>query len=110
MILLIGILVHKFKKFSLPFSGGCKLGKRTVTPHIYALENFGIKIKVKEEAYEISRNKLVPCEKIIMYESGDTATENAILRRRLLTEKRLLNSLQPIIKFRICAIFCLAWA
>ena len=44
MILLIGILVHKFKKFSLPFSGGCKLGKRTVAPHIYALENFGIKI------------------------------------------------------------------
>ena len=63
MVLLIGILIHKFKKFSLPFSGGCKLGKRTVTPHIYALENFGIKIKVKEEAYEISRNKLVPCEK-----------------------------------------------
>ena len=48
MILLIGILVHKFKKFSLPFSGGCKLGKRTVTPHLYALEKFGIKIKVKE--------------------------------------------------------------
>ena len=43
MILLIGILVHKFKKFSLPFSGGCKLGKRTLTPHIYALEKFGIK-------------------------------------------------------------------
>ena len=79
MILLIGILIHKFKKFSLPFSGGCKLGKRTLTPHIYALEKFGIKIKVKEGEYEISRNKLVPCENLIMYESGDTATENAIL-------------------------------
>src|SRR3989338_9166201 len=46
MILLIGVLAHKFKNFSLPFSGGCKLGKRTVTPHLYALEKFGIKILV----------------------------------------------------------------
>ena len=46
-------------------------GKRTLTPHIYALGKFGIKIKVKEGEYEISRNKLGPCENLIMYESGD---------------------------------------
>ena len=91
MILLIGILVHKFKKFSLPFSGGCKLGKRTVTPHLYALEKFGIKIKVKENEYEISRNKLVPCENIIMYESGDTATENAILTAAMIEGKTVVK-------------------
>ena len=91
MILLIGILVHKFKKFSLPFSGGCKLGKRTVTPHLYALEKFGIKIKVKENEYEISRNKLVPCENIIMYESGDTATENAILAAAMIEGKTVVK-------------------
>lgn len=91
MILLIGILVHKFKKFSLPFSGGCKLGKRTVSPHIYALENFGIKIKVKDNEYEISRNKLVPCGNLIMYESGDTATENAILAAALIEGKTVIK-------------------
>jgi len=91
MILLIGILVHKFKKFSLPFSGGCKLGKRTVTPHLYALEKFGIKIKVKENEYEISRNKLIPCENIIMYESGDTATENTILAAALIGGKTVIK-------------------
>ena len=91
MILLIGILAHKFKKFSLPFSGGCKLGKRTVTPHLYALEKFGIKIKVKENEYEISRNKLVPCENIIMYESGDTATENAILTAAMIEGKTVVK-------------------
>ena len=57
-------------------------GKRTVAPHIYALENFGIKIKVKDNEYEIGRNKLIPCGNLIMYESGDTATENAILAAR----------------------------
>lgn len=91
MILLIGILAHKFKKFSLPFSGGCKLGKRTVTPHIYALEKFGIKIKVKESEYEISRNKLVPCDNVVMYESGDTATENAILAAALIEGKTTIK-------------------
>ena len=91
MILLISILAHKFKKFSLPFSGGCKLGKRTVTPHLYALEKFGIKIKVKENEYEISRNKLVPCENIIMYESGDTATENAILAAAMIEGKTVIK-------------------
>lgn len=79
MILLIGVLVHKFDKFSLPFSGGCKLGKRTVAPHLYALENFGINIKVTKGKYEVSRKDLKPCDNIIMYESGDTATENVIL-------------------------------
>ena len=91
MILLIGILVHKFKKFSLPFSGGCKLGKRTVAPHIYALENFGIKIKVKDNEYEIGRNKLIPCGNLIMYESGDTATENAILAASLIEGKTVIK-------------------
>ena len=91
MILLISILAHKFKKFSLPFSGGCKLGKRTVTPHLYALEKFGIKIKVKENEYEISRNKLIPCENIIMYESGDTATENTILAAALIGGKTVIK-------------------
>ncbi|MCK6462215.1 MAG: UDP-N-acetylglucosamine 1-carboxyvinyltransferase [Candidatus Pacebacteria bacterium] len=91
MILLIGILAHKFEKFSLPFSGGCKLGKRTVTPHLYALENFGIKIKVKEGEYEISRKKITPGGEVIMYESGDTATENAILAASLAPGKTTIK-------------------
>jgi len=108
MILLIGILVHKFKKFSLPFSGGCKLGKRTVAPHIYALENFGIKIKVKDSEYEISRVKLVPCGNLIMYESGDTATENAILAASLIDGKTVIKfasanyQVQDLCHFLIC--------
>ncbi|RJQ32271.1 UDP-N-acetylglucosamine 1-carboxyvinyltransferase [Candidatus Parcubacteria bacterium] len=91
MILLIGILAHKFKKFSLPFSGGCKLGRRTVAPHLYALENFGIKIKVKEGEYQISREKLTPAKNIVLYESGDTATENTILAASLIPGKTVIK-------------------
>jgi len=78
VILLIGPLIHHFTSFSLPQPGGCKLGSRTVRPHFYALEKLGVKIKTTKEAYEVSYKKLRPNE-IVLYESGDTVTENAII-------------------------------
>lgn len=78
IIMFIGPLIHRLKKFSLPQSGGCKLGSRTVRPHFYALEEFGVRIKATEEAYEITSKQKQPKE-IILYESGDTVTENALL-------------------------------
>ena len=79
-----------FKKFSLPHSGGCKLGHRTVAPHIFALENFGVNIKTKSKSYEISKNKLKPAE-FALYESGDTVTENAIMVAALIPGKTTIK-------------------
>jgi UDP-N-acetylglucosamine 1-carboxyvinyltransferase len=78
----IGPLIHHLAKFSLPQSGGCKLGSRTVRPHFFALEHFGVDIKVTEEAYNVSYKAKTPKE-IIMYESGDTVTENALMAAAL---------------------------
>lgn len=77
IIMFIGPLLAHLKHFSLPQSGGCKLGSRTVRPHFYALENLGVSIKTTEKTFDIRYSKLKPAE-IIMYESGDTATENAL--------------------------------
>jgi len=77
IVMFIGPLIHRLDKFSLPQSGGCKLGSRTVKPHFFALENFGVDIAVTETAFEISHQPKEPKE-IILYESGDTVTENAI--------------------------------
>jgi UDP-N-acetylglucosamine 1-carboxyvinyltransferase len=77
-LLLIGALVGNYKKFSIPKSGGCHLGKRTVKPHLYALEKVGVNIKITDKFYEVSRNELIG-SKVVMYESGDTTTENIIL-------------------------------
>lgn len=77
-LLLLGSLAHREKKYRLYKSGGCKLGQRTVRPHLYALENFGVKIVSQKDYYEVENDPLRSA-KIIMYESGDTATENAIL-------------------------------
>jgi len=78
IVMFIGPLIHHLKKFALPQSGGCKLGSRTVRPHFYALEHFGVDIKVTEDEYKVTYVARKPAE-IILYESGDTVTENALL-------------------------------
>ncbi len=90
IVMFIGPLLHMLESFSLPHSGGCKLGSRTVRPHFYALENFGVKIKTKEGVWEISKEKLHPAE-IVMYESSDTATENAIMAAALIPGKTTIK-------------------
>ena len=45
IVMFIGPLMHHLRKFSLPQSGGCKLGSRTVRPHFFALERFGVHIE-----------------------------------------------------------------
>lgn len=86
IIMLIGPLIHYFKKFSLPQSGGCKLGARTVNPHLFALENYGVNIISKSKSYNISTKKIVPAE-FALYESGDTVTENALMAAALIPGK-----------------------
>lgn len=78
IILLLGPLIHLRPHFKIPQPGGCKLGSRTVRPHLFALENFGVKIKALSDSYEVSAEKLAPAD-VVLYESGDTATENAIM-------------------------------
>ena len=74
----IGPLLHFFKKFELPQSGGCTLGLRSVRPHLMALEKFGVAIETHSDSYHITHAKLVPSE-VVLYESSDTATINALL-------------------------------
>ncbi|MDP2655287.1 MAG: UDP-N-acetylglucosamine 1-carboxyvinyltransferase [bacterium] len=81
ILMFIGSLIHLFKKFDLPQSGGCTLGLRSVRPHLLALEKFGIAIEARSESYRVTRppaGGLVPAE-VILYESSDTATINALL-------------------------------
>lgn len=67
------------KKFLVPQPGGCRLGKRTVVPHLFALEKFGIKIKTLSKYYEVDTGIFHAGGEIVLYESGDTVTENALI-------------------------------
>ncbi|MEX0930249.1 MAG: UDP-N-acetylglucosamine 1-carboxyvinyltransferase [Candidatus Paceibacterota bacterium] len=82
VILFIGSLIHRVRSFSLPQAGGCKLGRRTIKPHLYALEEFGVSIETARDRYKITHTKKKPVE-VILYESGDTVTENALMAAAL---------------------------
>ncbi len=78
IIMFMGPLMHLMSSFKIPYAGGCKLGERTVLPHLYALEEFGLKVKTTQGFYRCTSEPRKPGS-VVMYESGNTPTENAIL-------------------------------
>lgn len=78
VIMLFGPLMHLFDDFKIPYAGGCRLGTRTVQPHLFALEEFGVSIVAKTGHYHVKVNHKQP-DQIVLYESGDTTTENVIM-------------------------------
>jgi UDP-N-acetylglucosamine 1-carboxyvinyltransferase len=78
VLMMIGSLLHDYKEFKIPYAGGCKLGARTVTPHLFALEEFGVGIVATTGHYNVTVDKK-PAGRIVLYESGDTVTTNALL-------------------------------
>jgi UDP-N-acetylglucosamine 1-carboxyvinyltransferase len=78
ILMFIGPLLHHFKAFDIPQSGGCTLGLRSVRQHLWALERFGVKIETLTDHYHISFDELKP-ETVILYEASDTATINSLL-------------------------------
>jgi UDP-N-acetylglucosamine 1-carboxyvinyltransferase len=79
VLMFIGPLMHLEKTFQIPYAGGCELGRRTVLPHLYALEEFGVDVITKSGNYNITVKKHRPTRSVVLYESGDTTTENALM-------------------------------
>jgi UDP-N-acetylglucosamine 1-carboxyvinyltransferase len=90
VLMLLGVLIHRFHQFSLPQPGGCKLGARTVRPHLYALEKFGVDIEAKRGTYLVTARNLRPAE-VVLYEQGDTVTENALLAAACMAGKSVIK-------------------
>lgn len=78
VIMMIAPLMHEFDAFNIPFAGGCKLGARTVEPHLYALQEFGVGIEARSGAYHVKVTPK-PAGRFALYEMGDTVTENALM-------------------------------
>ncbi len=78
ILMFIGPLLHQLREFDLPQSGGCNFGRRTVRPHLWALERFGVSIEALTESFHISHDGLAPAT-IVLYESSDTGTINSLL-------------------------------
>ena len=90
VLMMIGPLLHDYKEFQIPYAGGCKLGQRTVEPHLFALEEFGVNIEAHKGHYEVTVAKQVP-GRVVLYETGDTVTENAILAAARTPEETIIQ-------------------
>jgi len=89
-IFLWGALASRVKSYKIPKSGGCHLGERTVRPHWYALEKIGVTVESKDCFYLVKNSSLKGAN-IVMYESGDTTTENAVMAAVLASGKTTIK-------------------
>lgn len=79
VLMLMGSLMHEFKEFKIPYAGGCKLGTRTVAPHLFALEFFGVNVVAHDKHYNVTVLKKQPTDRVTLYEQGNTVTNNALM-------------------------------
>ncbi len=91
VIMFIGPLMHLKPKFELPFAGGCELGKRSVLPHIYALEELGVSVETRAGAYHITSHPIPAKRNIVLYESGDTTTENVLMAASKIEQETIIK-------------------
>ena len=78
-LMAIGALAHHLSEFSLPHSGGCKMGARTIAAHRYGLLPLGVTIETTNDQYTVSVTDPKPNARVVMYESSDTGTTNVLL-------------------------------
>lgn len=82
VIMLLGPLMHELKHFKIPYAGGCELGKRSVAPHLFALEEFGVDIIATQGNYNVSSRPKAPGE-LTLSEQGNTVTNNVLMAAAL---------------------------
>src|SRR5665213_1238038 len=66
VLMFIGPLIHEFSEFKIPYAGGCKLGTRTIQPHLFGLEEFGVNIIATTGNYKITVKKK-PTDRVTLY-------------------------------------------
>ena len=95
VIMLLGPLLHQYKDFKLPFTGGCNLGVRTIEPHMSGLASFGLSVETTGEYYHATVQAKPVTRAILLTERGDTATENIIMGAALYDGEVTIRNASP---------------
>ncbi len=90
VLMLLGPLMHDYDAFKIPYAGGCKLGTRTVAPHLFALEQFGVDVVAKTGHYNIDVHKK-SAGRVVLYESGNTVTNNVLMAAARTSEQTIIQ-------------------
>ena len=91
VLMMMGPLLHDYKEFRIPYAGGCKLGQRTVEPHLFALEEFGVGVVATKGHYEVTVNRK-HSERVVLYEQGNTVTNNALMGASRFEKQTIIQS------------------
>jgi UDP-N-acetylglucosamine 1-carboxyvinyltransferase len=94
VLMLIGPLLHREKRFALPHAGGCNMGERTIAAHEHGLKALGVSIESAPTEYVITHTGLQPNE-VIMYEASDTAAINVLLAAAKIPGKTVIKYAPP---------------
>jgi UDP-N-acetylglucosamine 1-carboxyvinyltransferase len=90
--MMIGALAHHLPTFSLPCPGGCKLGDRSFSAHVHALQKLGIEIEQRDGVCEFEVNAVQKhAAEVVMTEMSDTATINALLVAAMIPGETILK-------------------
>jgi UDP-N-acetylglucosamine 1-carboxyvinyltransferase len=90
VLMMMGPLMHDYKEFKIPYAGGCKLGARTVEPHLFALQEYGLDVEATQGYYAVTVKKK-PAGRFSLYETGDTVTENAVMAAARFSEETIID-------------------
>jgi UDP-N-acetylglucosamine 1-carboxyvinyltransferase len=91
VLMMMGPLLNEYDSFKIPYAGGCKLGTRTVQPHLFVLEEFGLSVVATKGYYDVSVDKHPPTDRVSLYETGDTVTESAIMAAAGFAEESIIE-------------------
>jgi UDP-N-acetylglucosamine 1-carboxyvinyltransferase len=89
-VFLMGPLLSRFKKVSIPKPGGCIIGARPIDVHLQGFLQLGAGVEIENEKYTLFAEKLKP-NKVTLPEFSVTATENILMASSLLPGKTVLK-------------------
>lgn len=95
VIMFLGPLLHQYKKFELPYAGGCNLGTRTIEPHLNGLRPFGLDVVATDSAYHVNNRPKRIDNTIVLTERGDTVTESVIMAAALHDGTTIIRNASP---------------
>ena len=81
-VLVIGSLLARLGRVTLPCPGGCLIGARPLDTHLDAFQSLGVEVKERGEKYEFQvkekRKSFKTCQ-VVLREFSVTATENILM-------------------------------
>jgi UDP-N-acetylglucosamine 1-carboxyvinyltransferase len=77
-VVIIGPLLSRLKKVTIPQPGGCLIGSRPIDTHLNAFRKLGVEVRQEEDLYHFSINEIIG-RKVVLDEMSVTATENMIM-------------------------------